>query len=490
MQVDKRTYLESVLTSGVLPFTEYFFKKRFNRRFIVSEHHRKIAGALDKVLRGEVTRLMINIFPRSGKTEIAVKNFIALGFALNPASKFIHLTYSNDLALDNSEFVRDEFLRNEEYAGIFDFVKINRSSTAKNKWYTTAGGGLYSAAAGGAITGFGAGEVDDVTDSELENLDEFIGSSDETAFSGAVIIDDPLKPDDAFSEIYRNRVNRRWMNTIKSRLNSISTPVVVIGQRLHPDDFFGHILEMEGRAEDGGAWTVLNIPALYVDENNEYRSIWEGKMPVTELLKLKEQDEYTFQSQYQQNPVAEEGMLFPKSELNFYDPALFDLNQADYSLLMIDPADTGDDFVGIYGVYINGFFYVDKIICNNSGLAHNVPASVQIILDNSPSLTKIEANGGWVQTANDIRREVQEKKDDLQVILYKEMSNKEERILSQAYFIKTKMLFRKDYEIVPEYNKAVSRLTSYMKNKKGQRDDVPDVLANIAKHLRANGLLS
>ncbi len=143
----EREYMEALLTSGTLRFTKHFYRKRFNRRYIVAKHHRIIADALDRVLRGECTRLMINIFPRSGKTEIAVKNFIALGLAVNPASKFIHLTYSNDLALDNSEEIRDEFVRNEEYQRIFPYVQISKSSTAKNKWFTTAGGGVYAAAA-------------------------------------------------------------------------------------------------------------------------------------------------------------------------------------------------------------------------------------------------------------------------------------------------------------------------------------------------------
>ena len=89
--------------SSTLNFTRYIFKKKTGNRFIVGEHHRIICEALDKVINGEIKRLIINIAPRYGKTELAVKNFISYGMALNPKSKFIHLSYSDDLVLDSSK---------------------------------------------------------------------------------------------------------------------------------------------------------------------------------------------------------------------------------------------------------------------------------------------------------------------------------------------------------------------------------------------------
>ena len=75
--------------SGTLNFTRYFFKKRFGRKFVVGEHHEKIAAVLDRVLSGELKRVMINIAPRYGKTEIAVKSFVSMGLGLNPKAKFV-----------------------------------------------------------------------------------------------------------------------------------------------------------------------------------------------------------------------------------------------------------------------------------------------------------------------------------------------------------------------------------------------------------------
>ena len=151
------------LENDFLYFTRYFFKENYNRKFVVSPHHQKIANKLKEVIDGKCKRLIINIAPRYGKTELAVKAFIAYGFALNPRSKFLHVSYSQELAVANSEEVRDSFILNPEYDRFFN-VGLNPSSTAKKKWETKEGGVLYATATGGQVTGFGAGDVDNEED--------------------------------------------------------------------------------------------------------------------------------------------------------------------------------------------------------------------------------------------------------------------------------------------------------------------------------------
>ena len=254
--------------SEMLFMTRYCFKQRTKKRFIIGEHHKKIAAALDRVLRGECRRLIINIAPRYGKTELAVKNFIAAGLALNPAAKFIHLSYSDNLALDNSEEVRD-MVQEDWFTSIFPEVQIKKDSKGKKKWYTTAGGGVYATSTRGQITGFGAGLVDDENDERVKKVRP-VGEIEETdeekianegefipiwergkPFGGAIIIDDAIKPEDAHSELLRTKVNDRYDNTIVSRVNSRNTPIIVIMQRTHPDDLCGYLM-----ANEPGEWEV------------------------------------------------------------------------------------------------------------------------------------------------------------------------------------------------------------------------------------------
>lgn len=99
-------------------FTRYFFKAQYSRRFQVAEHHHQIFEALYRVVSGQSLRLIINIPPRYGKTEIAVKMFVAWCLANSPAAMFIHLSCSDDLALDNSSAIRD-VVKSAEYQRVF-----------------------------------------------------------------------------------------------------------------------------------------------------------------------------------------------------------------------------------------------------------------------------------------------------------------------------------------------------------------------------------
>ena len=282
--------LQARLMGDSLSFTKYFFQKRFGRSFVVNSHHEIICKTLDRILRGESTRVCISIAPRYGKTELAVKNFIALGLAHNPSSKFIHLSYSGSLAEDNSESVRD-FIDSEDYGSIFPYVELSKSSASKSKWSTTRGGGVYATATGGQITGFGAGEVD------REILGAMPGAVSSSSFSGAIIIDDALKPDDALSDLKRQRVNERFENTIRSRTNSRDTPIIVIGQRLHSNDLIGYLKETEEERRE-----FIDIPCITVDKYGVEHALWEFKQTLAELNNIRQIDENVFETQYQQNP--------------------------------------------------------------------------------------------------------------------------------------------------------------------------------------------
>src|SRR5690606_1967709 len=237
----------------------------------------------------------------------------AAGLALNPSAKFIHLSYSDDLALDNSEAVKD-LVTSQAYQDLFPDVKIKPSAKAKNKWYTTEAGGVYARAAGGQVTGFGAGQVDKLPTSDDQqkddelNLDEMLALGGQTTFAGALIIDDPIKPDDADSDTIRERVNNRFDSTIINRINSRSTPIIIIMQRLHENYLCGHVL-----ANYPGEWTVLSLPCIIVEEGQsleEGRALWEFKHTLNELLKMNDVNPINFGRQYMQNPQPREGLLY------------------------------------------------------------------------------------------------------------------------------------------------------------------------------------
>ena len=242
--------------------------------------------------KGDLLHTIINIPPRYTKTEIVVKVFVAWCYAKNPACEFMHLAYSDDLALANSAAIK-EILLSVEFQSIW-YVPFKTDSTAKKKWKTLAGGEMSAAASGGSVTGFGAGKIGAIE------------------FAGAVIVDDPLKPEDSNSDTIRNSMNNRFPQTIKSRLNDRGTPLIVIMQRLHENDPSGYLL-------DGGTelkFTHISLPAINEDGPSKYdprekgEALWPFKHTEDELEAMRLSDAMGYAGQYQQRPAPKEGNIF------------------------------------------------------------------------------------------------------------------------------------------------------------------------------------
>lgn len=313
-----REIIKDKCINSLLFFTRFIFKENTGNRFEVAPFHIQMAETLEKVSKGEINRLIINIPPRYGKTEIAVKMFMAWSLAKNPASKFIHLSYSDALALDNSSQTRD-YITSDAYQSIWP-LQLKKDSQSQKKWYTTAGGGVYATASGGAITGFGAGT------------------------GGAIIIDDPLKPDDAVSDVKRSFINNRYNTTIRSRVNSREVPIIVIMQRLHEDDLSGYLLD----GGSGEKWHHLKLAAI--DENNN--ALWPSKHSFDELEAIRQADRYTFSGQYMQEPSPQEGGEWRKDWFSIINKA--EVPADVYWEMFIDGAYTKDTRNDPTGIQISG----------------------------------------------------------------------------------------------------------------------------------------
>ncbi len=229
--------------------------------------------------------------PRSGKTEIAVKAFIAWTIGLVPDSEFIHASYSKRLATSNAYDIR-AMMQHETYRSIFPWVSLQDDSKAKDEFRTSHGGIVYATGAEGTITGYGAGKMRD-------------------GFGGAIIIDDPHKAGEATSPIMRQNVIDWYQTTIQSRLNKTDTPIIVIMQRLHEDDLSGWLLS----GGSGEKWDSLVIPARDPDGS----SFWPEQFPPEMLDRLEQSSPYVFAGQYMQRPAPLGGGIFKDEWWRFYD---------------------------------------------------------------------------------------------------------------------------------------------------------------------------
>jgi len=298
-------------------FTRYFFKARQEMSFLVNWHHVLMCDAIQKVIDGEIENLVINVSPGASKTEIVVINLIARGLAINPRARFLHLSGSDSLALLNSATAR-EIIRSDAYQKLWP-LKIADDAKSKKRWNVLVNGqpagGVYATSLGGQITGFRAGWMSE-------------------GFQGAIIIDDPIKPEDAFSRSKIDAANRKLLTTVKSRRANPKTPIIVVMQRIAENDPSGFI--KNGNLD--GKWAFITLPAV-IDEayvkslEPKYQrliqktetdskgrfSYWPYKEPLEQLLTMERGDgadktgarisRHVFSSQYQQKPVVLGGNL-------------------------------------------------------------------------------------------------------------------------------------------------------------------------------------
>lgn len=290
-------------------FVRYFFKVTKGSKFVFNDHHKVICDELMAVYRGETPNLIINMPPRYSKTLLVVVMFTAWAFVKNPRSEFIHLSYSGPLVLENSDAIR-EIIKSEEFKQLWPHISIRDNKDAKGAWGTAQGGQFLATAAGGSVTGFGAGRMDDI-------------DSGQFVFSGALILDDILKPDDARYDGVREAVNSRWETTIKSRRNSPRTPTIVIMQRIHPKDFTAMLL-----ADTELEWKHLCMEALIGEGTADERALWPAKHTVEQLKAMRDKKNdrgesnpvarSVFNAQYQQQPSSLEGTLLKASWWRYY----------------------------------------------------------------------------------------------------------------------------------------------------------------------------
>lgn len=292
-------------------FSRYFFKHRQAIKFRVNWHHELIAEKVQGVIDGRIKNLVINVPPGSSKTELVAINLMARGLALNPRARFLHISYSDDLALLNSQTAK-ELVQSDEFQELWP-LKVAADAKSKKRWNIEVdgrkAGGVYAVSLGGQITGFRAGHMAE-------------------GWQGAIVIDDPLKVGDAYSKPRRAKANRDLIATVKSRRANPDTPIIVIMQRLAQEDVTGFI----EAGNLGPDWEQVVIPALiddsYVaglpaelqakvdrsvrDEKGRF-SYWPYKEPLAELLAMEagagaDQEggrvsRYVFSAQYQQRPA-------------------------------------------------------------------------------------------------------------------------------------------------------------------------------------------
>lgn len=423
----------------------------------------------------------------SHNTEIAIKSFISWCFALNPKCRFLHLSYSDMLVNDNSDTIRS-IMMEPLYKSLFPGSALASEKGSSKRWKTKAGGELYAVSTQGQVTGFGAGQVDSADsegsdmlaltgDQELDGLLNTIGAT-RRIFQGAILIDDPMKPEDADSDIVRERINMRFENTIRNRTNSRDTPIIIIMQRLHEHDLCGYLKEIEP-----GEWRVLALPAIQENpDTHEQWALWPMKHTLEELIKMREINPLVFDTQYMQDPTPKEGLMYSEGFRTYAKEMLPSGRAAYQKWNYTDTADTGADFhCSICFINTPEFIYITDVLFTDAPMEITEPKQADMLTLNQTVESLIESNNGGRGFARNVKRLLRTKLRNFRCVIksFTQTQNKKTRIYTYSAQVQNDILFPEGWD--KKWPKFYNALMSYRKDnkKRNQHDDAPDALTGV-----------
>lgn len=307
MIINNKTFLNSLLRSNFKSFVIKVFKEvSANSTYLDNWHIDVICHELTEIHKGNENRLIINIPPRYMKSIICSVAFPAFILGHNPKASVICVSYADELS---SKLALDcrKVMESAWYQESFPGTQLSKYKKTINDFETTRGGGRYATSVNGTLTGRGADYI---------------------------IIDDPIKPADAVSDLIRQKTNDWYGSTLYSRLNNKNTgKIIVIMQRLHLEDFTGYLLEKDPSfkhiripaiAEEEERWFVKNRvnKTEKLLKRTKGEALHKEREDLAKLYAAKEyMGEFNFAGQYQQNPMPREGGIIKKKWFKFFNEA-------------------------------------------------------------------------------------------------------------------------------------------------------------------------
>jgi predicted phage terminase large subunit-like protein len=317
-------FLKEEKIPTLLEYAIVYAHEQKSENYIIFKGHELIEEYLMKIVFKLTDRnLIICMPPRFGKSELAIKIFITWCFIFIPDSAFIVGANTLSLAASHVKAIRDVLLSDWYQAFFEKSAKIDKiKNISRSDYFETIQNGMVKGVGiGGLVSGFGAGKKRET-------------------FSGCFICDDLLREKDFHSQNQRDIIYNWYKSTVESRRNRDDTPIILIMQRLHPDDIVGRLLR-----EQHQLWDLIKIQAF--DEASQ-KSIWEDLKSTKTLLQIKNSDidieKYMFYAKYQQEPQLDLHSAIKSHWWQYYEriediyPSIF------YRIITMDTAYKADSF--------------------------------------------------------------------------------------------------------------------------------------------------
>jgi predicted phage terminase large subunit-like protein len=301
--------------------------------YMIGDHHRKLANIFEAIAKGEKKRVIVNIAPRHGKSELI--SYLAPAWFLGkyPHKKVIMASHTADLAVNFGRRVRN-LVGSDAYKDIFPQVELQADSKSASRWGTNFNGEYFAIGVGGALAGRGA--------------DLFI-------------IDDPHSEQDA--KLGRADVFKpawEWFQSGPLQRLMPGGAIIVVMTRWSKLDLTGEIINQMVKNEEVDDWEVVEFPAIIEDKQGELVSLWPEFWPLNELLSKKAAlDVRYWNSQYMQNPVSEEGALIKREWWKIWEKE--DPPSCEFTIMTLDAAQEANTRADYNALLTWGVFFNEEV---------------------------------------------------------------------------------------------------------------------------------
>ena len=356
------------------------FVKHVWPSFITGSHHKIFGEKLERVARGELKRLIVNMPPRHTKSEFASYLFPAWVMGQKPQTKIIQATHTAELAVGFGRKVKN-LLDSEIYRDVFPDIQLARDAKASGRWSTDMGGEYYAVGVGGALAGRGA---------------------------DLCIIDDPVSEQDALSPAALDNIYEWYTSGPRQRLQPGGS-IIIVMTRWSIRDLTAKVLQKQA---EGGAdqWEVVEFPAIFPDTDNV---LWPEFWSRDELDGVRASIPVAkWNAQYLQNPTAEEGAIIKREWWNVWDHD--DPPVVDYVIQSYDTAFTKSERADYSAITTWGVFYPDEgdeaaiILLDSEKGRWEFPelkdAAMRLYEEFEPDMVLIEQKASGTPLTQDLRK--------------------------------------------------------------------------------------
>ena len=293
----------------------------------VGPHHKRLAKIFEDIANGKKRRVIVNIAPRHGKSEMI--SYLAPAWFLGkyPNKKIIMASHTADLAVNFGRRVRN-LVGSEAYRDVFPQIELQADSKSASRWGTNFNGEYFAIGVGGALAGRGA---------DLFIIDD--PHSEQEAKTG--------RPD-VFLPAWE------WFQSGPLQRLMPGGSIIIVMTRWSKLDLTGMIVNQMGREEDVDQWEIVEFPAILND-----KPLWGDFWSLEELLGKKAgMDPRYWQAQYMQNPVSEEGALIKREWWQIWEKD--DPPQCEFTIMSLDAAQESNNRADYNALTVWGVFFNEE----------------------------------------------------------------------------------------------------------------------------------